>query len=102
MPKKKAKKRKRKNPLQVRIQLVNKPVRMKPKTYLRTLLQAISTGEMPDGLEVELHWRNPATRQGRTKNWQSDEFTNAISESSAGFAGVVRRSIERKLIQLRG
>jgi len=99
MPKKK---RKRKPKiLQVRIQALSVPARMKPKAYLRALLRAINTGELPEGVEVELHWRNPATKHGKTKNWRSDEFTDAIAESSPGFAGVVRRSIQKRLLGLR-
>lgn len=94
--------RKRPNVLQVRIQALKVPARMSKETYLRGLLKAIDTGVLPRGVEVELHWRNPNTITGRTKNWQSDDFNQAIADSSAGFSGVVRRAIEQQIRKARG
>jgi hypothetical protein len=70
---------------------------MNPKTYLRSLLDGMQSGELPRGVKVELYWRNPETHSGRSKNWQSDDFLNAIAESNGGFASALERVINRKL-----
>lgn len=90
------------NPLQLRIQVISVPKKMTPEQYLRSLLRSLETGTLPRGVNVELHWRNPATQYGRTKNWQSDEFLTAMSESSEGFTTAVHDMIVRKLNQIRG
>ncbi len=90
--------KRRKNPLQIRIQVLRVPARMSPRQYVRLLLRALDTGDLPRGVKVELWWRNPATRHGATREWQSGEFTEVISESSPGFSTVVRRTLHRKLM----
>ncbi len=90
--------RKRKQPrLDLRIQAIAKPRRMSPEQYLKALKKATVTGELPRGLEVELHWRNPDTMSGRSKNWQSDDFLGALESSTDGFRAIVRAMIERRL-----
>lgn len=89
--------KKRSNPLQVRIQARSVPKGMSPKQYLRALLRATSGAELPRGVEVELHWRNPKTKNGKTKIWRHEEFEDAIAGSSLGFVNVVRRAIMRRL-----
>lgn len=103
MPRRATKRRKRKpNILQVRIEALSVPARMKPETYLKTLLNVLGgRQEMPENLDVELHWRNPNTRQGRTKQWQSGEYTEVLTDSSSGFSSVVRRAIEGQLKKVR-
>lgn len=88
------KKQARFNPLQIKIDVVSLPRRVKPETFHKRLLAAIDSGEdLPRGWNVQISWRNPATKNGRTKNWQTDEFTDALSNSSAGFRNVAKRAI---------
>lgn len=89
------------NPLQLRLQAVSIPKGVTPERYLKGLLRATVTGELPRNWEVLIHWRNPATAHGRTKNWQSSEFTEALGDSSAGFTSTVRLMIQQKLMELR-
>ncbi len=89
--------KRRSNPLQVKIKPVALPrVRSRVK-YLEGLLQAIEAGEMRDGWEIEVEWRNPETKVGRSAEWQSDELINALESSSDGFRGVVYRTVAREL-----
>lgn len=85
--------------LQIRIQALHVPKGMAPGVYLRSLLRAMDTGALPRGVDVELHWRNPETRHGRSKEWQSDSFLGAIADSSAGFSMILRRMLQRRLYQ---
>ncbi len=88
----------RKNPLQIRVEAISIPKRIKPLVYMRELIHAVDTGEdLPRGWSVDIHWRNPATRSGRTRHWQSDEFSGAVADSSAGFRTLLRRMLVRKL-----
>lgn len=89
--------RKKPNRLEIRLQAKAKPPRMSAERYLRELYRATFTGELPRGLEVDLHWRNPDTVSGRSRNWQSDTFEGALESSSDGFREIVRRMIERRL-----
>lgn len=67
--------KRRVNPLQLRVRAVSLPKRLKPVTYLKTLIHSLDTGEpLPSSWDVEIHWRNPKTRSGRTRHWQNDEF----------------------------
>lgn len=87
-----------KNPLEIRIEAISVPRRMTPEKYLKALLKTAKTGApLPRGLEVDIHWRNPKTKKGKTKHWREDDFQEALLESSAGFRGVVYQSILRQL-----
>lgn len=93
-----ARKNNNNNPLQIRIEAVSIPARMSPQSYLKHLLNYVRHGvEFPRGMEVNLHWRNPETKQGRTKNWQEDEFQDAFIDCSEGFRGMVEGAILRQL-----
>lgn len=86
--------KRRRNPLQVRVNAIRLPKRLKRSTYLKRLLDAISSGEdLPRGWQVEIEWRNPATKNGKTKHWQADDFVDALANSSAGFRNVTARAI---------
>ncbi len=89
--------RKHQAPIEFRIKALSVPRGTDPKLYLRSLLTGIDSGELPRGVKVELFWRNPETKSGRSKNWQSDDFITAVSESNAGFASSLRAVIQRKL-----
>jgi len=90
------------NPLNLRIRAVTVPKNMTPDKFLRSLLAVIDDGaDMPRGVEVELHWRNPATKHGKSRNWDSGEFIEVITDSSPGFQTAVRRMIFKKLAQFR-
>ena len=93
MPRKKRKQSR----IELRIQAVKRPKRMKPTTFYAALLRAMDSGEMPRGIDVQLHWRNPETISGRSREWQSDEFMTALEDSSEGFSTLVRRAIQRQL-----
>lgn len=89
--------RKIQTPIEFRIRALKVPRSMSPPNYLRSLLDGMQSGELPRGVKVELYWRNPETHSGRSKNWQSDDFLNAIAESNGGFASALERVIKRKL-----
>jgi hypothetical protein len=89
--------RKIQTPIEFRLRALAVPRSMNPTTYLRSLLYGMQSGELPRGVKVELYWRNPETHSGRSKNWQSDDFLNAIAESNGGFASALERVINRKL-----
>lgn len=89
------------NPLNIRVQAVSLPKKTSPKLYLQKLLRFIDNGEpLPRSWDVRLHWQNPETRAGRTKDWQEDYFQDAIENSRSGFVGIVRGSILRQLRRL--
>lgn len=92
------------NPLQIRIEALSIPARMRqrPDLYLKSLLNHVRRGEdLPRGMEVAIHWRNPRTKHGLTKRWREDDFESAIADSSAGFRMIVEQSILKKLRGLR-
>lgn len=89
--------RKRNARLEIRVQLLKKPRSMDPDSYLRAILRGVDTGTLPRGLDVELHWRNPETRSGRSRQWQSGPFSEVIQDSSQGFGTVLRRMIQRRM-----
>ncbi len=90
--------RKRRNaPLDLRIRALRVPRTMSPDTYLRSLLRGMESGDLPRGLDVELYWRNPETRSGRSKNWQSGAFLDVVADSSEGFSTLLRRVLQRRL-----
>jgi hypothetical protein len=84
----------RKNPLQTKIRARSLPRGVTPDIYRRTLI-AVARGEreMPDGWEVDISWRNPATKKGRSRHWQTDEFSSAIENSNSGFSTAVQFSL---------
>lgn len=86
-------------PIEFRIRALKVPRGVSGKSYLRTLLDSMSTPEnpLPRGFQVELFWRNPEVSAGRSKNWQSNDFLSAVSDSNAGFASALRGVIQRKL-----
>jgi hypothetical protein len=90
-----------KNPLQISMRAISLPRGTSPKKYLTRLLQHIKTGDpLPPSWDVEISWRNPGVHSGRSKNWQTDDFESAVSESSDGFNSIVAEAIHRKLRRL--
>ena len=57
--------------------------------YLTGLKRAVRTGVMPEDWEVNLSWRNPDTKKGRTKEWQTGDFETVLAESNDGFRKAV-------------
>lgn len=97
----KNRKRRKPRPIQVRIRRESLPRGVSPDEYWSTLREAASSGgELPDDWEVRIEWRNPTTKTGRSKDWQSNDFSQAIGESSAGFAMVVGNAIDQKISDL--
>jgi len=89
------------NPLQIRIEAVSIPRGTKPRVYLSKLIQAIDTGQdLPRGWDVQLHWRNPHTISGATRNWRQDDFVDAVADSRPGFNDIVRNAILKRLRRL--
>lgn len=92
--------------LQIRVQAIALPKKIKPDAYLKRLIQSVDTLEpLPYGWEVRLHWRNPDTMTGATKNWQDGEFSDVVNDSSdvwgPGFSTVLRGMLLQKLSQVR-
>ena len=86
------------NPLQIRIRAVSLPKGVTPEKYHERLLAVIHEGAaLPRGWNVEIHWRNPSTKVGATKQWRSDDFESAIDESRSGFVAAVSVALSRRL-----
>ncbi len=89
--------RRRQDPIEFRIRAKRIPRGMKPRDYLESIYVATAGIDLPDNLKVELFWRNPETKNGRSRNWQSADFETAVSESNAGFSSALRAVIQRKI-----
>ena len=91
----------RNNPLQIRIQAASIPKSVRPETYLQRLMQNITEGrELPPKWDVRIHWRNPGTRHGLTKQWRYDSFEDAIAESRPVFGEIVYGALQHQLRNL--
>jgi hypothetical protein len=84
----------RSNPLQINVHKVALPPGVTASEYFAGLKKAVKTKTLPDGWEVDIEWRNPATKQGATRNWQSGEWGDVLRNSRAGFATVLNRIIK--------
>ena len=92
----KHKNRRKPRPLNLKVHVVNLPEGTTKGEYLSALAEAVLTHELPDGYEVELSWKNPTTKKGRSREWQAGEFTEVLSDSAAsspGFAMAVSNAI---------
>ena len=89
------------NPLQIRLKARSLPRNLSPKRYYQRLLEHMSEGRpLPRSWEVDIGWRNPGTKHGRTKKWQYDNFEDAVSDSREGFNFLLRDAILRRLRRL--
>lgn len=90
--------KKRKNPLKIQVKPISLPRSVTPTRFFRGLIHALDTGQdLPRSWDVEISWRNPNTRSGRSRYWQTDDFNDAIADSSAGFSRLLRRMLVRRL-----
>jgi len=88
----------RKNPLQLSLRARSLPKGVTPRKYYARLLDHIRYGEpLPSSWDVEIGWRNPRTRAGRTRRWQFDNFEDAIADSREGFVSLVAGILRQKL-----
>jgi hypothetical protein len=94
-------KKTRNNPLQIKIKAQAMPVGVGSEEYLTTLLESVDSGVLPEDWDISIAWRNPATKQGRSRQWQEDEFMGALAASSSGFMTAVKRVIRRGLAKVR-
>lgn len=84
------------NPLQLKLRARSLPKRVTPRQYFARLMEHIRFGTpLPESWDVEVGWRNPGTRAGRTKRWQFDNFEDAVSDSREGFNALLYDAIER-------
>ena len=89
------------NPLQIRLKARSLPRNLSPKRYYQRLIQAITEGrELPASWVVEIGWRNPGTKHGRTKRWQYDDFESAVADSREGFNMLLHDALLRRLRKL--
>jgi len=95
MAKKKARKKRGPNILEIKVRKVELPKGTTARQYFAGLKKALRTQELPEGWKVDLAWRNPNTIKGRTKNWQQAPFTTALRESRKGFTTVVRKILAK-------
>jgi len=76
-----------------------------PETYVLTLIEAAENEHLPSKWDIELRWRNPDTKRGRTQEWQSGEMLEVLNDSASGwgpgFATVVVRVLLRELARIR-
>jgi hypothetical protein len=88
------------NPLQIRLRARSIP-KISPKRFYQRLIQHMTQGRpLPDSWIVEIGWRNPATKYGRTRRWQYDDFESAVSDSRAGFNDLLHDALVRRLRRL--
>lgn len=93
-----ARKSNKNNPLQIRLRAGSLPKNVSPRRYYQRLIQHIQEGrELPESWDVQIGWRNPNTKFGRTKNWQWDSFEDAIADSREGFVSLVHGALVRQL-----
>lgn len=86
------------NPLQMKLRVNNLPKNVSAKRFHQRLIQHIVQGDpLPSSWDVEIGWRNPNTKHGRTKRWQYDDFENAIADSREGFVNLVHAVLVRRL-----
>lgn len=97
----KARKR-RSNPLQISIRKVSLPEGVTAPEYIAKLRKALRTKELPDGWEVDIAWRNPNTKKGRTKDWQQGSWGEVLQASRSGFATVVAKTLDTARERLTG
>jgi hypothetical protein len=83
------------NILEIKVRKVELPKGTTARQYFAGLKKALRTQELPEGWKVDIEWRNPNTIKGRTKNWQTAEFTKALRESRKGFTTVVKKILAK-------
>jgi hypothetical protein len=91
MAKAKRTKKRTANPLEINIKKVYLPPGTTGPEYLAGLKRALQTKKLPEDWVVNLEWRNPNTKSGKTKHWQSGDWNNVLRKSRSGFATVVGR-----------
>jgi hypothetical protein len=64
-------------------------------------LESIGSGSLPEDWEIDLSWRNPETKKGRSANWQEGEFMEVVQSSSKGFTTVLKRILRQSLAKAR-
>lgn len=84
----------RSNPLELEIKNVSIPVGVTFRQYVDGLKGAIRSGRLPSGWKVDIAWRNPETKNGRSKNWQQGEWGEVLEASSQGFATALRNVLK--------
>jgi len=99
MKKRKARKPRR-NPLQIRVRRIRVPKELSATAYLDGLMDAVRTRHLPVGWHVEIGWRNPAVKKGKSRDWRYREFTDTLRRSRGGFATVVYRVLRRARARL--
>lgn len=93
----------RNNPLQLSLKARSLPKGVTPKKYFGRLLDHIRFGTpLPASWNVEVSWRNPGTKSGRTRRWQTDNFEDAVADSREGFNALLYDAIYRKFRSARG
>ena len=91
------------NPLQLSLRARSLPRGVTPKRYFARLMDHVKTGRpLPESWDVEIGWRNPGTASGRTKEWQFDNFEDAVSDSRDGFNSLLYDVLRRKWMGARG
>lgn len=88
----------RSNPLEIGLRARSLPKGVTPRKYFARLLEHMKTGRaLPESWEVDILWRNRRTVGGRTRNWQADNFEDAVADSREGFNLLLASILERKL-----
>lgn len=95
MPRKKGGGRKKPRRIEVNISKISIPEGTTRKQYFQTLKRGLSDGELPDGWEIDIAWRNPDTKVGRSKDWQQGDWQSVLEASTEGFKQVVKNVIKR-------
>jgi hypothetical protein len=91
------------NPLQLGVRVKSVPKYATPKRVYQRLIQHMTEGKpLPPNWDIEVRWRNPKTKHGKTKRWQSDDFESAVDNSREGFNALLHEGLVRKLRRLQG
>lgn len=94
----KHKNRKRNRPrrIQLSIKRLQIPAGVSNEESIKVMQRSLKSGDpLPEDWDVEISWRNPNTKVGRSKDWQSGEWSEVLQDSSGspGFSRAVGNAL---------
>jgi len=85
------------NRLELKVE-VSGPAGSSQQERVEAALRYVRHGSLPAGFSFDaIHWRNPDTKSGRSRNWQDGEPGNVLKNSTGGFRNALERSLESML-----
>lgn len=95
MPRKKGGGRSKPRRLEINVSKISIPEGTTRRQYFQTLKRGLREKQLPEGFAIDIAWRNPETKKGRSKDWQQGEWGDVLGESSDGFRKLVTNVIKR-------